>query len=251
MPAPAPRKAPDPVAESHRGLRRALGWIGAGLPVALLALPALLGIDTTAFHGSLSAHYHAPNVGAVFVGALAAIGVFLLYYRGYPVNQVGWCLPILRGPLGRAFLRHATDSRVTTIAGGGAIGTALVPVTIPGACGPALCSDVAHAIFAGTFFLAVTVLVLCLFTLSDRDPATWERGKRRDNAVYIGCGITMAACVALIGLGTLAEVPLPFLGDHPVYWLETIAIWAFALAWLRKGRALEPVFRALGRGDPA
>src|SRR6266699_115645 len=72
---------PDPRIISYQTLRRAVGFIGVGLPFVLA-----LG-DILIFHGdgvrrSVSSYYHTPMRG-VLVGALWAIGVFLFAYKGY------------------------------------------------------------------------------------------------------------------------------------------------------------------------
>jgi hypothetical protein len=234
----------DPVARAHRGLRRGLGWLGFALPSLLLVLPAPLGLEVGAYRGSISEHYYAPNLGALFVGALWAIGSFLVYYRGHPPERPAYILPVLCNPAGEWLVRHVSDRLVTTLAGIGALGTAMVP-TEPetGPCAPTLCSEGLHLAFAAVFFLASAYMTLVQFTQSREPPARWAAGKRRSNRIYIGCGAVMLASMALIAVH-LALWPLPIPG-HPVFLLEAVAVWAFALAWLVKGDAAEPVTRRL------
>ncbi len=122
-------------------LRRCVGYIAICLPF-VLALGAQL-------HGeqglrlSISADYYSP-LGDVFVGALAAIGVFLLSYRG--------------------------PERTDDIAGDFAcifvIGVALFPTTPE--FNPSSLSRVVggvHLVCAAAFFITLAYFSLCLFTL--------------------------------------------------------------------------------------
>jgi hypothetical protein len=58
------------------------------------------------------------------------------------------------------------------------------------------------------------------------------------NAVYRVCGYTILACIALIAI-----VHIPSIGDtiaalSPVFWLESLAVMTFGLAWLTKGEMI-------------
>jgi 4-hydroxybenzoate polyprenyltransferase len=61
---------------SYIALRRAVGWIALALPVVLIRIHR--GKPLT----SISQSYYR-DFDALFVGFLCAIGVFLLFYRGY------------------------------------------------------------------------------------------------------------------------------------------------------------------------
>lgn len=248
----------DPVARAYKGLRQALGWFGMALPTLLIALPVPLGIDVTAYRSSISAHYFAPNLGALFSGTLCAIGVFLVYYPGHPPQDRVWMIRPLRNRLGEWLRRLLTDSRVTTLAGLGAIGTALVPTVVGDRCRGglgeagtgALCSEGLHLVCASLFLGALAYMSLVQFTQSDRPPETWTREKRLSNLTYTICGSVMVLCLALIVLHYALDKGLPF-PSHPVFLLEAVAVWAFAFSWLVKGDAVtDALRRMIGDGPP-
>ncbi len=59
--------------------------------------------------------------------------------------------------------------------------------------------------------------------------------------MYLVSGWTIMVCMVLIVLvNTYKLAPVP----SPVFWLETLAIYAFAVSWFTKGRALRAL-RAL------
>ena len=87
---------------SYMVLRRTVGWIGTLLPIVLPLGNALI------FHASrpysMSGYYYT-GMRNIFVGALCALGVFLVAYNGY----------------------DDVDRWITNIAGASAIGVALFP----------------------------------------------------------------------------------------------------------------------------
>lgn len=253
MPSPRPL---DPVARAYKGLRQALGWMGMALPTLLIVLPVVLGLDTADYRTSISAHYFAPNLGALFAGTLCAIGVFLIYYPGHPPQPKVWMVRPLRNALGEWLRKHLTDNRVTTLAGLGAIGTALVPTSLDGRCKPAfgapgpgaLCFEHLHLVFAAVFLGGLAYMSLAQFTQSDQPPGERDREKRLSNLTYIACGLVMVACLLLIVLHYSPAGPLTF-PAHPVFLLEAVAVWAFAFSWLVKGDAVTDAVRAM-TGEP-
>lgn len=244
-PADPPMAQPDDPAKetyvlSHLGLRTALGVIGLGLPFALILGVAY--VDLTPWQSSISAHFYAPYFGPVFVGSLCAIGVFLMYYKGYPNRDdpyVVW--PLTYEPVRRFADRFLTDNAVTTAAGIGAVGTALFPTCLDCSRQPLAepCSEVTHLTFAALFFLSLTYMSLVQFTRSKDTRADMGTEKVVDNRIHLICGGTMAVCILLI----LAESTLPHQScadqitspRQAVFWLESFAVWAFAISWLIKG----------------
>ena len=79
------KQTDDPLLVSYRELRRGVGLIGIGLPIALPLLGWI--VLGEGVRDSISSYYWAAAgngilVGSVFVGALCSIGVFLWSYRG-------------------------------------------------------------------------------------------------------------------------------------------------------------------------
>ena len=202
---------------SYRFLRKAIGIIGIALPwVLMLGKWAIWGGGLLA---SISGYYYS-DLRGVFVGSLCAVGVFLLSYRGYT----------------------GTGDWVSTFAGIAAIVVALFPTTPPGKYNGTdkLLAGV-HATAAACFFLALAVFCLLLFPRRPETPpgnpqqpeGAW-RGK-----LYIVCGSVILLALALIVIAGLV-------GDNrlgsvnPVLWLETIAIFAFGVAWFVRGTTERP-----------
>jgi hypothetical protein len=91
-----------------------------------------------------------------------------------------------------------------------------------------------HLLLATLFFLNLAYFSLFLFTES-RGDMTPEKIMR--NRVYRICGIVMVACIVLIAVYIfLFEKQLPNPEKYDViFYLETVALWAFSASWLVKG----------------
>jgi hypothetical protein len=195
----------DGLVVSYLTLRKAVGILGIALPV-LLAVGCLVVGQCDGLEPSISDYYGTP-MRDLFVGLLFAIGLFLFSYRGYDrrdevAGKLGCCL---------------------------AMGVALFPTTST----TAWVHD-AHLVFAAALFLTLAWFSLFQFTQTAKDvPPTLKKLQR--NRIYRTCGIVMLACVASIALykGFLANTALA--GLNPVFWLESLALWAFGFSWLTKG----------------
>jgi hypothetical protein len=205
--------APEDQRTRQAALRRAIGLIGIGLPI-VLPLGKVLFFEP-GLPGTISAYYYT-DMRNVLVGALCAVGVYLLYYPGYD-----------RG-----------DNLTTAVAGLGAITLALSPTFPPDPAAPTPAETVAgvlHYVGAGAFFLALAYLSYFRFTRTAGAP-TEQKLKR--NVLYRACGIAM---VAALVLAVLLDNVLPVAvldALVPVFWLEALAVFAFGLSWLVKGETL-------------
>ena len=191
---------------SYLFLRRAIGLIGLALPfVLILGKQLVQGGDLI---GSLSGYYYT-DLRDVLVGAMCAVGVFLLAYYGHDF----------------------VDNVASTVAGLGAIGLALFPTT-PDHDVTAWdrTSGVLHWVFAAVFFLSLAYFCLRLFPHDGEQPPG-------TGVVYRVCGVVILACLVLIAV-TKALGLLPAL--LPALWQEAVAVEAFGVAWLVKGQTLEP-----------
>jgi len=212
-----PPSTKDLSTHSHRQL---IGYAGLVLPLALPCIAALRPTGlTVAELDSVSSYYYTGAV-AFFTGTLVALAAFLFTYRGY--NNPSKIYDRIAG----------------FIAGGAAIGVAVFPTKAPSkSLAPSWWTDLTGQIHYGSaivLFLSFACFALFLFPLTD--PAapkpTKDRplppDKRWRNHFYILCGVVMVACLiwAAIALKNRA----------PIYWPETIALAAFALSWLVKGR---------------
>ena len=196
-------------------LRRALGCLGLALPF-VLAIGGFL-TDGTGLQSSISGYYYT-GMRDVFVGAVCAIAVFLLSYKGY-------------GP---------EDDHAGSLAGVAAVGLALFPVT-PDSDPTARQKlfGYVHFLCAALFYLYLARFSLFLFTKTGKDKAP-TRMKLRRNAVYKACGYAILTALVLVAaVGLLPARLIPEVRRlEPVFWLESLAVIAFGLSWFTKGQAI-------------
>ena len=86
-------------------------------------------------------------------------------------------------------------------------------------------------------FLALAYFSLFLFTKVKKD-GSMTREKARRNKLYVTCGVVILGCIALIPLYHLLPEENFLATIQPVFWLESLALWAFGVSWLTKGEML-------------
>jgi hypothetical protein len=239
---------------SYMFLRQLVGCIGTLLPVALIAGNLMF---SAAVRESISGYYYTP-MRNVFVGALCALGVFLIAYDGHDKLE-----------------RLVTDG-----AGVFAIFVAFCPTTPPicasvaRTCAPPAVAGLSstqraigyiHLSLAALTFVALALMAL-RFAKSDNArpesgaltrlrhelgfaPASSGTGLHQARATiitYRACAFTILGALAL----AVASNWLP--GQvkahwHPLLLLEALAIFAFGVSWFVKGRTLQAIRRYLMR----
>ncbi|MBT3533682.1 MAG: DUF998 domain-containing protein [Rhodospirillaceae bacterium] len=216
-----PEIQPNTLILSYLALRKAVGGLGALLPV-ILAIGAAL-IFQTGLQDSVSYYYYT-GMGNVFVGILCAIGVFLMSYRGYGIVDD----------------RPGDPALIFVIAGVFAIGVALFPTEpLIAASTTDVTIGIIHLVFAGLFFLTIAYVSLFLFTRTDPAKTLTTIRKRRIQT-YRVCGWTIVGAIILIAVQAVLpndtrQLINPY---HPVFWLESVAVVAFGVSWLTKGKAI-------------
>ena len=233
---------------SYMYLRKTVGWIGTLLPVVLITGNVIF--FTTSLPGSMSGYYYT-HMRNVFVGALCALGVFLVAYAGY----------------------DEVDRWITNIAGLCAIGVAFFP-TKPAVCaadarrcvappvrhlsaGQQAVGDI-HLVFAAVTFTALGLMAL-RFAKSAATPGGQARTarirhalglarpgndqqppkkpKKQRNIIYRACGVTILSCVVLAAASNL--LPASLKAHWPwLFVLEALAVFAFGVSWFVKGQTL-------------
>jgi len=237
-------------------VRQALGYLGLGLPVALLGATLLFGDPLPA---SISDYYHT-RMGDVLVGVLWAIGVFLLTYLGHPRSKI----EINSG----RFWDKITDFQVSIAAGIGAIGVAQFPVRpiAAGSCRPPPPGDtgdcfvsgfvnhpnVVHYLFAGLFFICILIFCLVLFPRGNGSQKNLVEANGRHynktvwsakNRYFFWCGMIILGSLLALVLNGIAiyfnwESVTTFMDSYRHFLLfEITALLAFSAAWLKKGEA--------------
>lgn len=222
----------DEMVLSYHRVRTALGLIGLALPIVLI-----LGSFLTdgRLQPSVSDFFHT-LMRDIYVGALTAIGVFLISYRGYQRDPGEWL----------------SDDLIATMAGIGAFGIAFFPNESPTgeiatvtqlALGIGL-APLFHYASAALFFFCLTLFCYVKF------PKTAKPFRRR---IYIWCGHGIWA----VGIGIIvaswfklrgSEAQSAFVSQYNlVFWGEAFGIWIFAIAWLTKGKAELALIQAARR----
>lgn len=191
---------------SYLTLRRALGALGLLLP-PMLALGCLAFGTCDGIEDSIS-DYYATEMRDVLVGVLFTIGWFMFAYKGYDRRDD------VAGDLAWLF----------------ALGTALCPNSSPNAVISTL-----HFVFAASLFLLLSYFALFLFT---KFRGSLTEAKKKRNRIYVTCGVVILACIALIAIYFLFLSDTAVAAIKPVFWLESLALWAFGISWLIKGETL-------------
>lgn len=202
------QKADDPMLVSYRELRRAIGLIGIALPIVLV-----LGENQFGKPGildSISSYYWSDAMRGVLVGSLCSIGVFLWSYRGKRWDNIAGNLACVA-----------------------AVCVALFPCSP--SSGPPAATRSIH--FTAAAVLFVLLAYFCLISFPTQDPGTKPTEKKPvRNGIYYSCG-----ALILLSIAAIAILHAVYQGEPPgssVFWLESIAIWAFGWSWYIKGKGL-------------
>ncbi|MBK4216264.1 hypothetical protein JJJ17_10035 [Paracoccus caeni] len=228
------QKAHNDLVLSFLSVRRAIGVLGFFLPLALIAFALVTG----QFLPSISDAFFTP-MRDIFVGTMMAQAVFLWSYEGFRPNS------------GELISDKAT-ARIAAVAAAmvglaptnmtpGTEGATELPCTLLQCVmgtGPAA---MIHMIAAAVFFAALAIYCLVLFVRGEPDSPE----KRASNAIYSACGWIIVVSITLIGILFLTGLDESLRWLRPVFWLETIATFAFATSWLVKGDSLRPLVRAV------
>ena len=198
----------------QKRIRNWAGFLGGILPFLSLSgaflYSKVTGGLTSGFWNdfSISATYY---VTPALAGILTAASLVLMCYDGYDLQ----------------------DNIVTTLSGVFGLMIVLFPcrcAVTPEYTGffqlPAKVSSIIHCTSAVIFFLLLAYNDLFLFTKTDKSPTSKKKAR---NIVYRVCGIGMLSAMVLM--------PLPFHFPAKTWWVETVALFFFAISWLTKGGA--------------
>lgn len=220
----------DDIVRAYYRIRRMLGWLGLSLPVVLI-----LGgwLSKGAVEPSLSDYYHTLMRDA-FIGVLTAIGLFLITYPGHP-HRPG---------------EHLSDDLITTLAGIAAFGVAYFPNEVrtnANLLGSITQQMLGQRLAAVAHYASAVVFLSGLAAMCLRRFARTARPLRR--RIYRACGWTIVAMTLAVVVASVFKIFGPkgpqavVNGGLLVLWFEAVAVWAFALAWLVKGRVEERLAR--------
>ena len=184
-------------------LRVLIGAAGICLPF-LLVIGKLIYNGTFELEYSISDYYDNGTAGDILVGILFALAFFLVSYKGYA----------------------AIDSITANFGCAFALGVALFPTTSTNKF-----VHYSHFVFAVLLFSDFIFFSIYLFRKKNPNP-TAQKEKR--NAVYLICGVVMTLCIVAIAAAEL------FLSEevrnklHPVFWMESLALFSFGFSWITK-----------------
>ncbi|AHM61515.1 hypothetical protein D770_16305 [Flammeovirgaceae bacterium 311] len=230
---------------TYRRIRKAIGFLGISLPIVLVGF-SFIPFFKTELQPSIS-HYYFTNLREIFTGTLWAVGLFLIRYKGH---------------INRSILKN--DSLLTNLAGVMAFGAAIVPTTpeaeidkdqlytlIPY---PGDWLGWVHYGFATALFLIFSILAINVFTIGQAKNIDIPVSAVNENKIYRICGCLIIVFIAMIPIADQFN-----LFRYSTLVFEALALFAFGVAWLIKGRALgdtgkigEMVYREhnIKAGDP-
>ena len=218
-------------------LRVAIGLIGLLLPfTGMLAVDILEGTNPF-LRGSVSAYYYT-GARDLFVGSLAVVGVFLIFYK--------FRLPT-------APERHRHERRRGTAAGIGALMVAFFPTGRPPCTGdtpPCVARtplqatlgeqtvEVVHYVGAGVFILSLGVMALG-FAVAEgprttRPPEMVETQRLTPTQwqwFHRGCAGLIFGSLAVLAVIEIAGLP----DAYALFVVEAVCSVAFGASWLSKG----------------
>jgi hypothetical protein len=208
-----PPEPPDGgLRDAYVFLEQFVGCIATALPAVLILGGLLLGRHE--LESSLSAYYYTP-VGAVFIGALCALGVFFLSYQCRPLPG------------------HRVDNRLSNLATAAAVGVAVFPTAehhTEAWTGEWLVSTI-HLVCAAALFVLLAYFAFFRFP----EPNAALAPARRRNAIYRSCGWVIVLVIALVLGNNALHLPDSW---NVLLWLETVGVVAFGSAWLVKSGQL-------------
>ncbi|HMP32044.1 MAG TPA: hypothetical protein PKD85_20735, partial [Saprospiraceae bacterium] len=105
-----------------------------------------------------------------------------------------------------------------------------------------------HYVSAVLLFLTLALFCMLQFTKTGPNSYIFSAGiwsslttkKKSEIKFYIYCGFLIIICMILaaiyFSLGDDNEFKKKLLYYKPIFWLETLMLWAFSAAWLRKSK---------------
>jgi hypothetical protein len=190
----------------YRALRLLMGAIA-------FALPFIVTLVSSTTLPSISASYYT-EARDIFVGLLFVVSAFLMAYNGHTTSE-------------------AWASRAASLA---AMVAALYPTS---------CEGCAADILSTIHYFAAVVLfsILAYFCLGPfRKNTKGQPGKKGRRAkIYFACGWVIVVCMLTIGISKLAMTEEVRNSLYITYWGESIALWAFGVAWIVSGKVISPL----------
>jgi putative copper export protein len=225
-----PHQTQDQYVLSFYRVRQALGVLGIVFPFLLIFGGWL---ENQRIEPSISDYYHT-TLRDIFVGALFAIGIFLVSYKGHARKN------------GERF----SDNLAATIAGLGAFGLAVFPNQLVPGTKNIFEFFLGEGAKWGHFLSAILFLGAMAYFALVKFSRTLNPIRRR---IYRLCGwVIVVGGVGATVLSVLRALPNLGMSDQIeslglIFWCEAFGIWAFGVSWLVKGKADIMVLRQIKR----
>lgn len=239
---------------NQRILASIVGAIAILLPFVLMAGFAFF---DACFYQSISHFYYSRLFGDVFVVSLAVIATFLIAYRGTNPSESRLATAAGLATFGVAlFPTTGAGCTISTVAGRAFARMDLGEATVtrfflPQEGGiPAFelfgWSGHLHYFAASVLFAFLAWYSLFVFTRVERKDRKGGRGKLTEtkklrNTIYLTSGTVILVSIAMLFASFLLERfnGITISGGLLDYWtfvFEALALWAFGIAWITKGR---------------
>jgi hypothetical protein len=211
---------------SQQAHRRIIGVLGLLLPILLYFVAGLrptAPLPRWTLLDSVSVYYYTGAV-VILVGVLFALSLFLFSYPGYE-NMIA-------------------DRVVGCVGGAAALGVALFPTEAPKDLSPPPWWSpplrTVHYVSAVILFVSFILFAVWLFRKS-KVPKGQKRPPEKEwrDRICLACGIVM--------IGSVLWAASSLITHAPIFIPEAIAIIAFAISWLVKGEAYQPVLSVMRR----
>ena len=212
---------------SQETLRRVVGVLG-------MLLPVLLWVFVFVDNGHAEpldsiSHYYFTRVGSIFCVVVSLLAIFLMIYKGK--EPMDFYLSFTAGIFAFFVILFPTDN-ITQLCCDADKSYSVTQLKISSF------RTTFHYISAAVFLLCLAIMSIFVFTKSNKVPAAMTRNKRKRNLIFHICGwLMIAALVTIFTAGFLGWMPDDLYNKyHITFWMETLAIEAFGISWLVKGK---------------
>ncbi|MBX2901850.1 MAG: hypothetical protein KF775_19530, partial [Cyclobacteriaceae bacterium] len=231
---------------SYHTLRQLIGILGIALPFLcwgvngfvnesnLLNHPTFVNTDFSYAYESGAnlkssiSHFYYTTAGPLFTGILITLAIFLFCYQGHAKK---------RDQDRFAWLSDGLLSRFAAIC-------ALLIVVFPTGSDERMNDNIhifvssdsvgtLHLVFAALFFVAMSVF--CIVNFRRRNDKTFR--KDAEGKIYLSCGLGILSMLLILLVSMLTEDTDKPSTSNFVFWMETIMLILFGIAWLVKGKA--------------
>ncbi|WP_235299357.1 hypothetical protein [Portibacter marinus] len=231
------KRQPHNYVINYKVLRRSIGILGIALPIVLVLGSFILFECDQIFH-SISYYYHT-GMRNVLVAILASLAFFLFSYKGPdPIDLIMSRIASFLALIIALFPTKGHQELRTVFTENFDSGMDALMKQFQNCDRVALydneLTQTIHLIAAALFLLVLAFMSWFLFTRSDPSSPITDQKKKR-NVIFRVCAIIILFCVVASGVIFFVFNEWIESATKPIFWLESIALWAFGTSWLIKG----------------